>query len=156
MTLTNLNNQILKLLSNRDMKEEGSGIPSFPKPVAHNSNHAGPTGGLQQAIHDPQAAVQPLVVEMQPFRESAKDEHRREEERMRRVSRPHGHTNSRPSSTDTVNVCSLRDSEETLQMPLLRAALSKTNIKQPPTREAETANSVKCSEDHPSSLHLQL
>ena len=57
------------------MKEEESGIPSFPKPVAHNSNDAGPAGGLQQAVQDPQATVQPLVVEMQPFRESAKDEH---------------------------------------------------------------------------------
>lgn len=153
MTPTNLNNQILKLLSNREMKEEGSGIPSFPKPVAHNSNHAGPAGRLQQAVHDPQAAVQPLVVEMQPFRESAKDEHLREEERMRRISRPHGHTNSRPSVIDTFNVCSLRDSQETLQMPLLRAALSKTSIKPP---RPERANSVKRSEDHPSSLHLQL
>lgn len=104
MTLTNLTNQILKLRSNREMKEEESGIPSFPKPVAHNSNDAGPTGGLQQAVQDPQATVQPLVVEMQPFRESAKDEHLRAEGRTRRMSHPHGHPDPRPSMIDTFNV----------------------------------------------------
>lgn len=68
------------------MKEEGSGIPSFPKPVAHNSNHTGPTSGLQQAVHNPQAAVEPHAVEVQPFRESAKDKHLREEERKGHVT----------------------------------------------------------------------
>ena len=63
------------------MKEEGGGIPSFPKPVAHDGDHTGPPRGLQQAIHNPQAAVQPLVVEVQPFRDSAKDKHLREGEK---------------------------------------------------------------------------
>ena len=138
------------------MKEEESGIPSFPKPVAHNSNNAGPAGGLQQAVHDPPAPVQPLGVEMQPFRDSAKDEDLREEERTRRGSHPHGHPDSRPSLIDTFDVWSLRDSQQTLQMPLLREVPSKISIKPPLTREAETANSIKRSEDHPSSLHLPL
>lgn len=73
---TSLNNLVLQLLK-RAIKEEGGCIPSFPKPVAHDSNHTGPTSGLQQAIHNPQAAVQPLVVEMQPFCDSAKDKHLR-------------------------------------------------------------------------------
>lgn len=61
--------------------EEGNSIPSFPKPVAHHSNHTGPTSGLQQAVHNPQTAVEPLVVEVQPFRKSTKDKHLREKER---------------------------------------------------------------------------
>lgn len=65
---------------NREIREERSGIPGFPKPVAHNSNHTGPTSGLQQAVHNPQAAVQPFVVETQPFCERAKDKHLEEEE----------------------------------------------------------------------------
>lgn len=50
-------------------------LPSFSKPIAHDSNHTGPTSGLQQAIHNPETAVEPLVVEMQPFCERAKAEH---------------------------------------------------------------------------------
>lgn len=49
--------------------------PSFSKPVPHDGNHTGPASGLQQAIHNPEAAVEPLVIEMQPFRERAKGEH---------------------------------------------------------------------------------
>lgn len=49
--------------------------PSFSKPIAHDSNHTGPTSGLQQAIHNPETAVEPLVVEMQPFCECAKEEY---------------------------------------------------------------------------------
>lgn len=74
--------------------EEGNSIPSFPKPVAHHSNHTGPASGLQQAVHNPQATVEPLVVEVQPFRKSTKDKHLREKEREK------GHV----TSTQTVAI----------------------------------------------------
>lgn len=50
-------------------------LPSFSKPISHDSNHTGPASGLQQAIHNPETAVEPLVVEMQPFCECAKGEY---------------------------------------------------------------------------------
>lgn len=58
-------------------------LPSFSKPVAHDSDHTGPTSGLQQAVHNPETAVEPLVVEMQPFCKCAKEEYldRREKEK---------------------------------------------------------------------------
>lgn len=50
-------------------------LPSFSKPIAHDSNHTGPTSGLQQAVHNPETAVEPFVVEMQPLCECAKEEY---------------------------------------------------------------------------------
>lgn len=50
-------------------------LPSFSKPIAHDSNHTGPTSGLQQAVHNPETAVEPLVVEMQPLCERTKEEY---------------------------------------------------------------------------------
>lgn len=48
---------------------------SFPKPVAHHSNHTRPTSELQQTVHNPQATVESLIVEVQPFRKNTKDKH---------------------------------------------------------------------------------
>lgn len=46
--------------------------PRLAEPVAHDGHHAGPDGGLQQAVHHPQAAVQIDVVDVEPFGQSAK------------------------------------------------------------------------------------
>lgn len=123
------------------MPEEGGGIPGFPKPVAHDGDHAGPARGLQQAVHDPQAAVQPLVVEMQPFRDCAEDKHLGEGEKEGHVTsaRTHGH----PHSQALMFLCEEPQAGDiqhldpggvgpTLRTPPLRAALGRETATDPP------------------------
>lgn len=65
-------------------------LPSFSEPISHDSNYTGPASGLQQAIHNPETAVEPLVVEMQPFCECAKGEYL-EESRGKTEKTPWGY-----------------------------------------------------------------
>lgn len=54
-------------------EDEAANTPGLAEPVSHDSHHAGPDGRLQQAVQDPQAAVQVDVVDVQPLRHGAED-----------------------------------------------------------------------------------
>lgn len=55
------------------LAEETANTPGLAEPVPHDSHHAGPHGRLQQAVQDPQAAVQVDVVDVEPLRQGAED-----------------------------------------------------------------------------------
>lgn len=62
---------ICKKKSCRELSAELCSSPCFAEPVAHDGDHTGPDGGLQQAVQHPQAAVQVHVVNVEPFSQSA-------------------------------------------------------------------------------------
>lgn len=54
-------------------EDQTANTPGLAEPVSHDSHHAGPHGRLQQAVQDPQAAVQVDVVDVEPLRQGAED-----------------------------------------------------------------------------------